>query len=87
MLVTCLINRLCDETPTDLRMGVPAATINFDGFSVTLIETQRKTAINSRYLSLRDPRELENWLEAHPRRFAMLGINADPYSVIVWVTS
>jgi hypothetical protein len=34
----------------------------------------------------RDPRKLEDLLEAQPQRFAMLGINADSYNVIVWVT-
>jgi hypothetical protein len=49
MLVKGHTNRLCGETPTDLRMGVPAPTTNFDGLPITLTETQRKTAINSRY--------------------------------------
>jgi hypothetical protein len=86
MLVTCHINRLCGETPTDLRMGVPAPTTNFVGLSVTLNETKRKAAINFRYKSCRDPRELEDWLEAQLQRFVMLGINADSYNVVVWVT-
>jgi hypothetical protein len=78
--------RLCGETPTDLRMGVPAPTINIDGLSVSLTGTQRKAAINPRYESGRDLRELEDWLEAQPQRFAMLAINADWYNAIVWVT-
>jgi hypothetical protein len=76
---------MCGETPTDLRMGVPPHATNFDGLSVVLTETQRKVAINSRYHSSRDPRELEDWLEAQPQRFAMLGINADSYNVVVCV--
>jgi hypothetical protein len=47
----------------------------------------RRSVINSRYQSSRDPRELEDWLEAQPQRFAMLGINTDSYNVVVWVTS
>jgi hypothetical protein len=41
MLIRGYINQLCGETPTDLRMEVPAPTINFASLSVTLIETQR----------------------------------------------
>jgi branched-subunit amino acid ABC-type transport system permease component len=74
---------MCGETPTDLRMGIPAPTTNFVGLTVTLIETQRKVAINSRYQFGRDARELE----AQPQRFAMLGINTDSYNAIVWATS
>jgi hypothetical protein len=68
-------------------MGSPTPTTNFVGLTTTLHETQRKAAINSPYHSDRDARELENWLEAQPQRFAVLGINADTYNVIVWVTS
>jgi hypothetical protein len=68
-------------------MGVPAPTTSFDGLTVTLIEKQRKAAIISRYQSRRDASELEDWLEAQSQRFAMLGINADPCNVVVWVTS
>jgi hypothetical protein len=78
---------MCGETPTDLRMGVPAHTTNFACLSVTLTETQRKVAINSRYHSGRDPRELEDWLEAQPQRFAILRINVDSYNIVVCVTS
>jgi hypothetical protein len=87
MLITGHIYRLCGETPTDLRMGVPAPTTNFVGLTVTLTKTQRKAAIYSSYKSGRDARELEDLLEAQPQRFAMLGINADSYNVVVWVTS
>jgi hypothetical protein len=87
MLIKDYINHMCGKTPTDLRIGVPAPTTNFGGSTVTLIETQRKAAINARYKLGRDSRELEDWLEAQPRRFAMLGINAESYNVVMWVTS
>jgi hypothetical protein len=64
MLIRGHINRLYGETPSDLRMGVPVPTTNFVGLSLTLIETQRKAATNSHYHSGRDPRELEDRLEA-----------------------
>jgi hypothetical protein len=38
------INQLCGETPTDLRMGIPAHVTNFASRSVTLIETKRNVA-------------------------------------------
>jgi hypothetical protein len=41
-------------------MGVPAPTISFDGLSVTLVERQRKAAINFVYQTCRDARELED---------------------------
>jgi hypothetical protein len=49
MLFRGHINRLCGETPIDVRMGVPTPTINFVGLVVTLIETQHEAAIHSRY--------------------------------------
>jgi hypothetical protein len=49
MLINGYIYQLCGETPTNLHMGVPAPTTNFDGWSVTLTETQRQAAINSTY--------------------------------------
>jgi hypothetical protein len=55
--------------------------------SVTLNETQRKAAINSKFQSGREPRELEDWLEAQPQRFAMLGITCDSYDAVVWITT
>jgi hypothetical protein len=64
MLIKSHINRVCGEKPTDLRMGVPAPTTNFTGLTVTLTETPRKAAINSRYQYGRDARELEDWFEA-----------------------
>jgi hypothetical protein len=72
-LIKRYINQLCGETPTDFLMGVPAPTTNFVGLSVTLNEGQRK-AFNSKF-SLevqfgREPRELEDWLEAQPQRCA-----------------
>jgi hypothetical protein len=41
MLIIGCINQLCGQTPTDLRIKVPAPIPNFVGLSVTLIETQR----------------------------------------------
>jgi hypothetical protein len=87
MLIKGYINRLCSETPIDLRMGVPAPTSDLVGLSVNLSETQRKAAINSKFQPGREPRELEDWLEAQPQRFAMLGITADSYDAVVWVTA
>jgi hypothetical protein len=54
---------------------------------VTLTETQRKAAINSPLESGPDANELEDWLEAQPQRFLMLGITADTYDSVIWVTS
>jgi hypothetical protein len=54
---------------------------------VTLAETQRKAAINSPLQFGRDANELEDWLEAQPQRFLMLGITADSYDSVIWVTS
>jgi hypothetical protein len=82
ILIVCVV-----ETPTDLRMGVPAPTTNFVGLIVTLTETQCKAAINSRYQYSRDARPVEDWLEALSHRFVILRINTDSYNVVVWVTS
>jgi hypothetical protein len=81
------VNQLCDKTPTDLRMGVPAQTTNFDGMNGTLTETQRKAAINAPYQFGQDARKLEDWWEMQPQSFVMLGINRDTYAVVVRVTS
>jgi hypothetical protein len=70
-----------------VRHRVPPPTTNFVGLTITLTKTRRKAAINSRYQTCHDTRELEDWLEAQPQRFAMLGINADSYNFVVWVTS
>jgi hypothetical protein len=43
-------------------------------------------AINSKFQFGRDPRELEDWLEAQPQRFVLLGITANSYDVVIWVT-
>jgi hypothetical protein len=67
-------------------MGVPALKTSFVGLSVTLTKTQRKAAINSPFQYGREPRDLEEWLEAQPHRFAMLGITANSYDVDLWVT-
>jgi hypothetical protein len=64
MLIRGHINHLCGETPTHLRMGIPAPTTNFVGLTITLTKTQRKAASNSRYHSGHDARELEDWVEA-----------------------
>jgi hypothetical protein len=86
MLIRGYIN-LCVETPTDLRKGVTAPTTNFVGLTGTLTATHRNATINFPYQSGRDARELEDWLEEQPQRFAMLGINADSYNDVVWVTT
>jgi hypothetical protein len=54
---------------------------------VTLTETQRKAAINSPFQSGSNARDLEDWLEAQPQRFLLLGITADSYDSVIWVTS
>jgi hypothetical protein len=96
LLVRGHINRLCGKTPTDLRVGMPMPTRNLAGLHVTLTETQRKAAINSPFQfggnarELEDwlnARELEDWLEAQPQRFLLLGITADSYDSVIWVTS
>jgi hypothetical protein len=86
-LIRGYINQLYGQTPTDLRMGAPMPTTNFAGLPVTLTETHRKAAVNSPLQFDRFPRELEDWLEAHPQRFILLGITADSYDSLVWVTS
>jgi hypothetical protein len=87
LLIRGYINQLCGQPPTDLRMGVPTTTTNFGGLPVTLSETQRKAAINSKFHSGREPRELEDCLEAQPQRFVLLGITTDFYDAVIWVTS
>jgi hypothetical protein len=62
-------------------------TTNIAGLPVTLTETQRKAAVNSPYHSCKDARELEDWLEAQPQRFLLLGITAGSYDLVIWVTS
>jgi hypothetical protein len=86
MLIRGYINQQCGQTPTDLRMGAPIPTTNFASLPVTLSETQRKAAINSKFQSGREPREFEYWLEAQPQRFVLLGITADSYDAVIWVT-
>jgi hypothetical protein len=54
---------------------------------VTLTETQRKAAVNSPFQHGKNARELEEWLEAQPQRFLLLGITADSYDSVIWVTS
>jgi hypothetical protein len=68
-------------------MGAPIPTTIFAGLLVTLTETQRKAAINSPLHFDRFPRDLEDWLEAQPQRFVLLGINVDCYDAVIWVTS
>jgi hypothetical protein len=78
---------LCGETPTDLRVGTPTPTRNLAGLHVTLTETQRKAAINSPFQSGDNARNLEDWLEAQPQRFLLLGTTADSYDSVISVTS
>jgi hypothetical protein len=87
LLIRGHINRLCGETPTDLRVGLPMPTRNMVGLPVTLTETQRKAAINSPFQSGNNAHELEDWLEAQPQRFLLLGITADSYDSVIWVAS
>jgi hypothetical protein len=87
LLIRGYINQVCGETPTDLRLGISLPTRNLAGLPVTLTETQRKAAINSPFQSDGNARELEDWLEAQPRRFILLGITGDSYDSVIWVTS
>jgi hypothetical protein len=87
LLIRGYINQLCGETPTDLRVGMPIPTRNLAGLPVTLTETQRKAAINSPFQCSSNARDLEDWLEAQPQRLLLLGITADSYDSVIWVTS
>jgi hypothetical protein len=87
LLIRGYINPLCGQTPADLQMGAPAPTTNFAGLTEILLETQCKAAIDSKFQFGREPRELEDWLEAQPQRFVLLGITADSYDAMIWVTS
>jgi hypothetical protein len=62
-------------------------TTNLVGLHVTLTETKRKAAVNSPFQYGKDARELEDWLEAQPQGFLLLGITADFYDSVIWVTS
>jgi hypothetical protein len=59
----------------------------FAGLPVTLTKTQRKATVNSPYQSGEDARELEDWLEAQPQRFLLLGITAHSCDSFIWVAS
>jgi hypothetical protein len=87
LLICGYINQLCGETPTDLRVGTPMPTTNLAGLPVTLMETQRKATINSPFQSRENARNLEDWLEAQPQPFLLLGITADSYDSVIRVTS
>jgi hypothetical protein len=87
LLIRGYINQLCGETPTDLRVGTPMPTTNLPRLPVTLTETQSKAAIKSPFQSGENARNLEDWLEAQPHRFLLLGITADSYDSVMWVTS
>jgi hypothetical protein len=78
---------LCGRTPIGLRLGALVPTTNFAGLPVTLTETQRKAAINSPMQYGCFPRDLEDWLEAQPQRVVLLGITADSYDPVIWVTA
>jgi hypothetical protein len=81
------MNQLCGQTPTDLRVGTPMPTTNLAGLHVTLTETQRKAAVKSPLQSGKNARKLEDWLEAQPQHFLLLGITGDSYDSVIWVTS
>jgi hypothetical protein len=66
---------------------MPMPTHNLAGLRLTLTETQRKAAINSPLQNGKVANELEDWLEAQPQRFLMLGITPDSYDSLIWVTS
>jgi hypothetical protein len=54
---------------------------------VSLTETQRKAAINSPFQSSDNASNLKDWLEAQPKRLLLLGMTADSYDSVIWVTS
>jgi hypothetical protein len=87
LLIRGHINQLCGETPTDLRVGTPIPTTNLVGLPVTLTETQRKAYVSSPFQFGANARDLEDWLEARPQRFLLLGITADSYDSVIWGTS
>jgi ADP-ribose pyrophosphatase YjhB (NUDIX family) len=87
MLIRGYIDHLCGVIPNDLRMGAHVHATSFARLLVTLTETQRKAAINSKFQSGREMREPEDWLKAQPQRFVLLGITADSYDAMIWVTS
>jgi hypothetical protein len=60
MLIKGCINKLCGEAPIDLRMGVSDPVTHLVGLSETLIETQRKAAINTTWQPSQDTRKLED---------------------------
>jgi hypothetical protein len=62
-------------------------TTDLAGLHVTLTDTQRNAAVNSPFQPGADARDLEDWLEAQPQRFFLLGITADSYDSVIWVTS
>jgi hypothetical protein len=86
LLIRGYINQLSGLTPTDLRVGTPMPTFNLAGLPMTLTETQRKAAVNSRLKSSKSADELEDWLEAQPQRFLLLGITASSYDSVTWAT-
>jgi hypothetical protein len=87
LLIRGYINQLSGNIPTDLRVGTPMPTTNLAGLHVTLTETHRKAAVNLPFQSGKYAREQEDWLEAQPQRFLLLGITADSYDSVIWVTS
>jgi hypothetical protein len=86
-LIRGYIDQLCGYTSTDLRVGTPIPTTNLDDLPVTLTETPRKAEVNAPFHSAKDFRELEDWLEAQPQRFPLLGITVDSYDSVILVTS
>jgi ADP-ribose pyrophosphatase YjhB (NUDIX family) len=83
LLIRGYINQLGGETRTDLRVGTPIPTTNFASLLVTLTETQRKAAVNSPYQFGEDANVLDDWLEAQPQRFLLLGITADSCDSVI----
>jgi hypothetical protein len=87
LLIRGYIIQLSGQTPTDLRVGNPMPTTYSAGLPMTLSDTQRKAAVNSPLQSGKNARELEDWLEAQPQRFLLLGITANSYDSLIWATS
>jgi hypothetical protein len=85
LLIRGYINHLCGETPTDLRVETPMPTTDLADLLVTLTGTQRKAAVNSPFQSGKDPRELENWLEAQPQRFFCSELRLTLTTQLIWL--
>jgi hypothetical protein len=56
-------------------------------YTLPLLRLSERQRFYSKFMYGRDLRELEDWLEAQPQRFVLLGITNDSYDAVIWVTS